>query len=229
MNGVTQQIHPFTKRNGCLFILISGGGFVLLLLTDATTDSVPWPVRLCLSAFCLIALVLGIGKLIEPATSLEITPHSIRYQQIRGDWTVLWEDLQRFDIVTLSFGMDTRQLPFLGIRLRRYEHFLEQISPRLAVHLLHQQRALMLQAVRNQMPAHRQYTDYLEVPEYFLCDNGQRFTGVLASFAMRMTMMRELLGYDLYIPQNALDRPLPEFLSYLHELERTRQPYLDAP
>lgn len=227
MNDVTQYIHPQTKRNGSLFILIGGGGFVLLLLVDASSDLVPWPVRLCLSAFCLIALVLGIGKLLEPSTSMEITPGYIRYQHIRGSWVLPWADIQRFDIVTLRFGHESRQLPFLGIRLRHYEQFLEQLSPRLAVHLLHQQRALMLQSVRNQMPAHRQYTDYLEIPDYFLCDSGQRFTGVLANFALRMTMMRELLGYDLYIPQNALDRPLDDFIQYLHELEHSRQQHLN--
>ena len=223
---VTQYIRPLTKRNGRLFIIAGAGGLALVLAVQAVSE-IPWPLRLTLSGIFVVMIALGIGKLIEPEVSLEITPEAIRYRHLRGSWTVAWEDVLRFDIPHIQRGLEYSKLPFLGIRLRDYDRFLSQLSPRLAVHLVHQQRPMMMQAIRSEMPAHREYLDYVDVPDIFVTESGKTFRGVIATFAVRMTLMREMLGYDLYISQNALDRPLPEFIGHLKALQATRQQHLD--
>lgn len=222
---VTQYIRPLTKRNGRLFIIAGVGGVALVVAIHAAIE-IPWPIRLTLSGIFLVMIALGIGKIIEPEVSLEITPEDIRYIHFRGSWRLAWDDVLRFDIPHTQRGLEYSDLPFLGIRLRDYDRFLSQLSPRLAVHLVHQQRAMMMQAIRSDMPAHREYMDYVEVPSIFVTESGKTVRGVLATFAVRMTLMREMLGYDLYISQNALDRPLPEFIEHLKALQATRQQYL---
>ena len=221
-----QKIRPHTKRNGRVFITMGVGGLALLLLIDGQL-TLPWPLHLSLSGVCLIAIALGIGKIIEPETSLEITPTAITYFHFRGSWQLQWEDVVRFDIPDVQRGLERQQLAFLGIRLRNYDAFLEQLSPRLAVHLVHQQRPLMLQALRSEMPPHREYMDYVDVPDIYLSDSGKRYRGVIATFAVRMVLMREMLGYDLYIAQNALDRPLEDFVNHLKALQATRMQHLE--
>lgn len=221
---VALRIRPHTKRNGRMFTVLGLGGLLLLLAVHSQVP-IPWPLRLTLAGFCLVTIALGIGKLIEPDTSLEITPQQITYLHFRGQWQLPWDQIQRFDIPKVQRGMEQVELPFLAIRLRDYDQFLSALSPRLAVHLVHQQRPLMMQAIRSEMPAHREYLDYVDVPDVFTTDSGKTFRGVLATFGMRMLLMREMLGYDLYISQNALDRPLDEFIRYLKDLQNTRQRY----
>lgn len=227
MVSLVQKIRPHTKRNGSLFILVGSGAFILIHLIHLEL-SLPWPIRFCISAFSLIAIVLGIGKLVEPDTSLEISPEFIRYLHFRGSWELPWEDLVRFGVPIITRGLKQHQTPYLGLKLRRYDRFLSQLSPRLAVHLIHQQRALMMQALRSEMPAHRSYTDYIEMTDFYTCENGKSYRGLLATFAVRMTLMREMLGYDIFIPQNALDRPLDEFISHLKDLQATRGLHLTS-
>lgn len=226
MTTLMQRIRPHTKRNGGSYIILA----ILLVAAMAFTHSqvmpLPWSFRLSLVCFALITVALGVGKLLEPSTSLEITPHSIRYLHFKGSWQLPWDDIVRFDIPTVQRGLQRQPIPFLGFRLRDYDALLQQISPRLAVHLLNDQRSMLATAIRSEKPRERQYTDYFEVPDIFTSDSGRVYRGVIATFAMRMVHLRELLGYDLLISQNAFDRPLEEFLQYLRQLQNTRQTHL---
>lgn len=223
---ITQYIRPRTKRNGYLFMVTGIGSLALLMLVHSVYE-LAWPAHLTLAGACLVMIALGVGKIIEPETSLEITPTDITYLHFRGRWTLHWDDVQRFDIPKLSRGLEQIETPFLGIRLRQYDQFLSQLSPRLAVHLVYQQRPLMMQAIRSEMPPHREYLDYVDVPDVFVSACGNTYRGVIATFATRMSLMREMLGFDLYISQNALDRPLPEFINHLKALQATRQQHLE--
>lgn len=222
---VVQHVRPRTKHYARLYILAGAGGLLASFLLQR--HGMPLPLQLLAASFCLVLLALGVSKQIEPAVSLEITPKAIRYYHTKGNWTLGWDNLQRFGIPQVQHPTRAIELAFLGLRLRHYDEFLQQLSPRLAVHLLQQQRALMAQVIRTEMPPHRQHLEYFEVPDYFTSDTGQRYSGVLATFATRMVLMREMLGFDLYLPQNALDRPLPEFIRYLKELQATRIQHLD--
>lgn len=226
MSTLMQRIRPHTKRNGGSYVLLA----LVVVLTMAFTHSqvipLPWPLRLSLICFALITVTLGVAKLFEPSTSLEITPQSIRYLHFKGSWQLPWDDIVRFDIPTIQRGLKRQPIPFLGFRLREYDRLLAQISPRLAVHMMNDQRSLLATAIRSEKPANRQYTDYFEVPDIFTSDSGQVYRGVIATFAMRMVHMRELLGYDILISQNAFDRPLEDFQQYLRQLQTTRQSHL---
>ncbi|MGX5913303.1 DUF2982 domain-containing protein [Aliidiomarina sp. Khilg15.8] len=226
MSTLMQRIRPHTKRNGGSYILLAIVLVIAMAFTHTQVVALPWPLRLSLLCFALITIALGVAKLFEPSTSLEISPQSIRYLHFKGSWELPWDDIVRFDIPTLQRGLRRQPIPFLGFRLRQYDSLLEQLSPRLAVHLLNDQRSLLATAIRSEKPAHRQYTDYFEVPDIFTSESGRVYRGVMATFAMRMVHMRELMGYDLLISQNAFDRPLEEFQEYLRQLQDTRQSHL---
>lgn len=226
MNTPEQHIHPHTKRNGLTFCLAGLAAFMLILFVHHHIVELPWPLRLALQAFSLITLALGIAKILEPATSLRISPQHITFLHRKGQWQLSWDDILRFDIPRVHRGLELQELPFLGFRLSNYDNLLKQLSPRLAVHLLMEQRQLMVMALRSEKPANKAYTDYFEVPDYFKSEDGQVYRGVLATFAVRMQLMRELLGYDLYISQNAFDRPIEDFKALLVQLQSTRQQHL---
>ncbi|WP_250894661.1 DUF2982 domain-containing protein, partial [Aeromonas dhakensis] len=55
---------------------------------------------------------------------------------------------------------------------------------------------------------------------HFRSPSGQRYEGVIAMLANRMTRLRDLLGYDLLVPDNSLDRDPAEFVRLLHQYQR---------
>lgn len=228
MNLPVKKIEPETKRNG-LALTLFGIGFIILLAVLRTTGApLEWPLFLALFGFGAVTTVLGIAKLAEPPTSMEITPETIRYIHPKGSWWLYWDDLQQFNMPTIHRGPEPETLPFLGFRLRSYERFMAELSPRMAVHLLMEQRQLMTVAVRSEKPEHREYTEYYESPQVYKTSEGHTYRGVYAAFAARMEHMRELLGYDIYISQNAFDRGADEFRQMLQELNKYRQDYLQS-
>jgi len=221
---LSYQVHPLAKRNGMVFCCIGVGTLCLALLLNLTALPMPWQVWVVMLSFAGIFLLLGIGKLIEPEVSLVITPQHIRYLHRRGQWQIPWEAIIRFDIPRVSKGFDYESLPYIGIRLEDEDALLAQISPRLAVHLIHEQRHLLAIALRRELPAQADYSDYFDIPTQYVSRKGIKYTGVKAVFATRMQQLRSLLGYDLYVNQTALDRPVEEFCQHLQRLRATRPP-----
>ncbi|MCC5855701.1 MAG: DUF2982 domain-containing protein [Idiomarina sp.] len=215
-------IRPSAKRNGLALTAIGATLLLFCLFLNATDAPIPGPVLLLLSVIALVILALGIAKLLEPESSFSITPEHICFRHRKGTWVLPWETIQRFDVPRVQRGLHLQDMPFLGIRLREYDTFLEHLSPRLAVYLMMEQRQILLTALRSEKPEHRDYQEYFDVPFRWKSETGVVYEGVLASFALRMTHLRELLGYDLFISENALDRPAHEFRAFLQELESTR-------
>jgi len=216
------QITPHTKRNGLAITLFAAILILVLLYLNQSTLNVPLAVFIAGFGFALVTGALGVAKLLEPPTSLQITPEEIQYIHRKGQWTLRWDDIVRFDIPRVRRGLEQHELPFIGFRLHSYDQFLQQLSPRMAVHLMIEQRQLMGVALRSEKPAHRDYAEYYDVPTRWKSPAGKTYTGVYASFAARMEYMRELLGYDLYISQNAFDRDPESFRAFLNELQQHR-------
>lgn len=169
-----------------------------------------------------VLLFLGSAKIIEPPISLEITPQTIRYCHRRGHWQVHWDNIVRYDVPRVQHGLEFDELPYIGFALRDIEPIITTITPRLAVNLLTEQRHLLVVALRHERPDIQDYSPYFEVPDRFAAASGKIYTGVQAMFATRCAHFRELLGYDLFIPVSALDRPPDDFLHWLKQLESTR-------
>lgn len=216
------QIHPSAKRYGLFFCLLGTLLVLVALLTRLLDWQPPWGYYGLLLTTAAVLLLLGIAKLLEPPTSLLITLHDITFIHRRGQLRLRWDNIVRLDIPKVPEGLSEHELPYLGIRLAQDEELLDHISPRLAAYFIHNQRHILAIAMRRVLPPQADYTAYFDVPERYVSRAGKSYHGVLAMFGLRTAQLRELLGYDVYLPANALDRPLAEFVEYARELNRTR-------
>ncbi|MNT81027.1 hypothetical protein D3C72_2205730 [compost metagenome] len=101
------------------------------------------------------------------------------------------------------------------------------ITPRLAVRLLTEQRAVLLQAINSERPeclsggcGASLLGEGLLEESRFRSPSGQRYEGVIAMLGNRMVRLRDLLGYDLLVPDNSLDRAPAEFIRLLNQYRR---------
>lgn len=173
-----------------------------------------------------VLLFLGIAKLLEPETSLIITPQFITYVHRRGTWSLPWEAITRFDAPRVTRGLHLEDLPYLGFRLQDIEVLLNNISPRLMSQVIVEQRHLLALGLRYERPDLQDYTAYYDIPERFVSTSGREYKGLQAMFAVRSQQLRELLGYDIFIHASALDRPLDAFIQHLRQLQASRQEHL---
>lgn len=220
------HIHPSAKRYGLFFCLCGTLLVVVALVTRLLDWQPPWGYYGLLLTTAAVLLLLGIAKLLEPPTSLVITPSEITFIHRRGQLRLRWDNIVRVDIPKVPDGLGVHELPYLGIRLAQDEALLDHISPRLAAYFIHDQRHILAIAMRRVLPPQADYTAYFDVPDRYLSRGNKSYTGVLAMFGLRTAQLRELLGYDIYLPANALDRPLEEFVVYARELNRTRHQQL---
>ena len=216
------NVTPYAKRNALAFCGLSLVLFVLLVFAHLVRDDIPVGVTVVIGATSGVLLLLGIGKLIEPPVSLAITPEHITYLHRRGSWQISWDNIIRYDVPRVSRLLDLEDAPFLGFRLHDIDEVLQSISPRLASALLFEQRQLLTMALRHQRPDKSDYSEYFEIPDKYVSPEGIVYKGLIASFAVRMQQVRELLGYDLYVSATALDRDVYEFIAHLQKLQASR-------
>ena len=216
------NVTPYAKRNALAFCGLSLLLFALLVFAHLVRADIPVGVTVVVGATSGILLLLGIGKLIEPPVSLTITPEQITYLHRRGSWQISWENIIRYDVPRVSRLLDLEDAPFLGFRLHDVDEVLQSISPRLASALLFEQRQLLTMALRHQRPDQNDYSEYFEIPDRYVSPNGIVYKGLIASFAVRMHQLRDLLGYDLYVSATALDRDVYEFIAHLQQLQASR-------
>lgn len=216
------NVSPQAKRNALTFCGLAVLLFALLVFLHLVRDDIPIAISVVLGATSGIFLLLGIGKVIEPPVSLTITEEGIRYFHRRGQWKVRWENIIRYDVPRVNRVMELEDAPFLGFRLHHIEEVLDDISPRLASALLFEQRQLLTMALRHQAPEREDYTPYFDIPDSYISPNGTVYKGLIGVFGKRMEQMRELLGYDLYVSANALDRDIYDFKAHLQKLQASR-------
>ncbi|CAB0151101.1 hypothetical protein PSI9734_01516 [Pseudidiomarina piscicola] len=215
-------VEPTARRDAltfCVFGVLVFAVTLFFYLAGFELPQAAWGLMYIASAALFF---LGIAKLVEPQVSLVLSPTEVRYEHRRGTWHFNWDNLIRFDIPRTQRGGEVEELPYIGFRLNNIEPVLDSISPRLAVYLVSEQRHLLAAALRRELPAGTDYTPYYDIPSYYKSANGQVYRGVQALFAVRCQQLRELLGYDLYVPSSALDRPLDEFCRWLQQVQQHR-------
>ncbi|MCK7459090.1 DUF2982 domain-containing protein [Idiomarina aminovorans] len=216
------NVTPHAKRNALTFCGLAVLLFALLVFLHLIRDDIPVGLSVILGAASGILMLLGIGKIIEPPISLVITPEGIRYLHRRGQWNIRWENIIRYDVPRVNRLLELEDAPYLGFRLYHVEEVLNDISPRLASALLFEQRQLLTMALRHQAPDRQDYTAYFDIPDSYISPNGTVYKGLIGVFGKRMEQMRELLGYDLYVSESALDRDIYDFKAHLQKLQASR-------
>ncbi len=216
------QVQPAARKDAISFCIAGVAIFTVTMFLYLAGFALPKAAWALLYIASAAVFLLGIAKIVEPPVSLMITPLVIRYEHRRGSWELSWDNLLRFDVPRTHRGMELEELPYIGFRVHDMEPVLDSISPRLAVYLVSEQRHLLAAALRREKPELNDYTPYYDIPNSYKAPSGKLYRGVQALFAVRCEQLRELLGYDLYVPASALDRPLDEFCQWMQQVKQQR-------
>ena len=98
-------IKAMSKRNGFTTLLIGMAGLLISVLW--LTLAPPWLVLagIFLTSASLVTLLIGWFKLRDPDHSIEISPTRILYHHRRGNWEILWDNIQRIDCPRVAQGL----------------------------------------------------------------------------------------------------------------------------
>ncbi|QBY02889.1 DUF2982 domain-containing protein [Thalassotalea sp. HSM 43] len=212
----TIYIHPLARRNR-LFLMTVGSlllGFCLLL------DLLFWQAYklqlIILNMAALIVFLVGYLKHLQPKVSYTITPEWLSYHHSWGQWRLPWHSIRRVGEINVQLHMQALHLPFVGIALSDVSHLANSISPRLANKLIHEQKNLLITAVKAELITQQQAIICFEPFRI----NGQRITGPIAAFLHQCTVLQSAYGFHLYLPQDSFDRELPSFIALLQQCQR---------
>ncbi len=197
-----QEKLPTLKLGLSLF----AGAFILSLLF--------WPeFKLQLIAFYLLAIVttfLGIVKYFEPEYCLVLDEQGLTYCHRQGQWTIAWQNIQQVYQPKFSHGLESKPIPYIGIRLIDNEAPTNSVSPRLANHLIHEQRGLMVLALQVQSVSWQETQMNFEP---FTMKSGHVVKGPTAAWLHQMQILRLVYGCDLYVPCNSFKQEADEIIA----------------
>ncbi|GGF61540.1 DUF2982 domain-containing protein [Alteromonas lipolytica] len=215
-------IRSTAKRNGLTTLLLGIG--VVLFASVVLAVAPKWlflPLMFAVSAG-IVTLLIGWFKLREPEHSLAIGRDKVSYQHRCGQWKIAWDDIQRVDCPRVNRGLELATLDMVGFKLKRYDDFLLTISPRLASHIIIEQRPLLLHSQDTSCTTGGCYSNSLFEDKPYVLESGQTLTGIKAILANRMMAVREILGYDVFISASDLDREPGEFVGLLRQCQQAR-------
>jgi len=164
----------------------------------------------------LVIMFTGLLKRTEPKVSFQLTPQRIQYHHRQGNWTLNWQQIQNINTIKEVIGLTTVVLPYVGIQLKNVDALAEQISPRLANRLIHEQRPLLSFSVMHNLLSLEE-TQLNFNP--FTLESGKIIKGPLAAFLHHCQILHKGLGYHLYIPESSTDREIDAFCRLLKQCQ----------
>ncbi len=169
-----------------------------------------------------VTLLMGLFKHFEPINSFELTPECLTYCHRYGELKIPWGNIMIIDQPRVTEGVESKELAYIGLKLKDVETLRETLSRRLANNLLQEQRDLYFLAcqLENIGLFERQIND---TP--FKMSNGDKVIGPIGAWFYRMEMTRRVYGYDLFIPTNACDREPQAFIALLKECKSASNDY----
>ncbi len=206
-----------------IFLLLVG--WLLLLLTLLVSQYYWQTLRLVLMFIFLLAVVViitGLAKYLQPQFSYHITPKRLEYHHRYGKWQLAWQQIQAIKPIIEVCGLTTVALPYIGIRLVNLEALAQQISPRLANRLIHEQQPLLKFAFMQQSLSLEQIQLNFTP---FILQSGLKISGPIAAFLHHCKSLKSALGYHLYLPETSMDRELNDFHQLLKQCQHTSQFY----
>ncbi len=170
----------------------------------------------------LVVFITGLAKYLEPKFSLYLSPGGIKYQHRYGCWQADWRQIQCISLINETLGLEQIKLPYIGIRLIELSSLTNQISPRLANRLIHEQKPLLAFAIKQQRLTLEQCQLSFEP---FELSTGELLKGPLAAFFHHCTVLQKAYGYHLFLPETAIDRELIEFHKLLIQCMNAAKQY----
>jgi len=163
-----------------------------------------------------IFMLTGLLKRSEPRVSFQLSPQCIQYHHRYGNWTLNWQQIQNINTIQEVVGLTTVTLPYVGIRLKSVDVLAEQISPRLANRLIHEQRPLLsFSVMQHLLPLEATQLNF----NPFTLASGKIIKGPLAAFLHHCQILHKALGYHLYIPESSTDRETDAFCQLLKQCQ----------
>ncbi|PHR83918.1 MAG: hypothetical protein COA59_09760 [Colwellia sp.] len=206
-----------------IFLLLVG--WILLLLTLLVSQYYWQAFKLVLIFIFLVAIVImitGLTKYLQPQFSYHITPEKLKYLHIYGNWQIAWQQIQAIKPIREVYGITSIDLPYIGIRLINLETLAQQISPRLANRLIHEQQPLLKFAFVQQLLSFEQIQ--LNFTPFTL-QSGLEISGPIAAFLHHCKSLQSALGYHLYLPETSMDRALNDFHQLLKQCQNASRHY----
>ncbi|MEW9797349.1 DUF2982 domain-containing protein [Alteromonas sp. CYL-A6] len=216
-------IRATSKRNGLTSLVIGVVGLLFSALWLSLAPDWLFLAGVFMTSASIVALLIGYFKLREPEHSIAISPQSIGYFHRLGRWEIHWDNLLRVDCPRVRRGLDHVELETVGFRIKDYGPFLKSVSPRLATHLLMEQRPLLFQNTDDNCPTGSCYEQSMFDDRHFTLPDGDVLTGIKAMLGHRMTQLREKLGLDIFISASELDRSPPDFVALVRECKAARE------
>ena len=170
-----------------------------------------------------VCLLVGIFKHFEPQNSFELTPEQLLYCHRYGHLDLAWDNIMRIDMPKVTEGIESKVLPYIGIKLKDNE-VLAKLPRRLANNLLLEQRDLYFLAcqIENLGIFDRQIND-----SPFKLSNKEKIIGPIGAFLHRSVMLRKTFGYDVFIPTNACDREPEAFIELLKQCQNSASDHVE--
>lgn len=129
----------------------------------------------------------------------------------------------RIALPKITEGIETKELPYIGIKLKDSE-VLAKLPRRLANGLLLEQRDLYFLACQLEDIGFfdRQIND-----SPFKLANKDKVIGPVGAFLHRTAMLRKTFGFDVFIPTNACDREPQAFIELLKQCQNSAGDYVE--
>ncbi|MEW6982842.1 DUF2982 domain-containing protein [Colwelliaceae bacterium 6471] len=211
-------ISPSANRHGLFLTLLGIFLFICFLLISSWYFQQARLVLIFCFLMCLVITVIGLLKQYEPRVSFLITPEHIVHQHKYGQWSIVWPQIKRIGVINETVGLSSRTLPYVGISLNDIKSIADNISPRLASRLIHEQRVLLVYCVGQRLLSVEQSVINFSP---FKHSDGTITKGPIAAFLHQSHLLNQVLGYHLYVNASSLDRPLEEFSALLQQCKQT--------
>jgi len=216
------EIRPIAKHHG-RFLLLLGVTLIILVLAIASVYWVDLKLVLILLILVAIMLVLfGVLKVNEPEHSFILSPDSFIYAHRYGQWHLKWSNIRYIAQINTQSVLTAQSLPFIGISLVSLTPLAQNISPRLASRLIHEQQPLLIHCISQQLLKAEQVTINFSP---FKLDKNILITGPVAAFLHQTIALHQALGFHLFIPRSALDREITDFVQLLKHCQRSADNY----
>ncbi|OLQ73357.1 hypothetical protein BIT28_21765 [Photobacterium proteolyticum] len=208
----TRYIKPPISKPRGLLLIISLAAFIALGLTVFLVPAIKSAAVAILLLAIVTLLIIAIKQAQEPELSFTLTFMHIQFHSPSGGWLARWKNIAEIGPATIANQGWHQPIPWVGIRLKDYEEFLDAICPRIASKILLEQRALLFLAYKRMDNPPHEIEDMLFDDTHYIGRSGKTFKGLLAMLANRMQYNRELLGYDFFISEDLLDRSTEDFV-----------------
>jgi len=210
------KVRAQASRHGIEFLLVGGIGLVFIMLFNLLRPGEISIVEIFLVSSCLAAIFVGFLKTQEPYYSFTYTNQLLIYHHKVGHWHLKRENFHHSGVPKVEQGLEYLELNAVGIKLNNIDEFLTQIHPRIAGRLLIEQRHIFMQVVQKHCKNGNCPSEWLVEETDYTAPSGQLYKGLIAMFANRTQHLRQLTGYDLLLPANALDTDIWQFSADLN-------------